>query len=154
MAVTISRVRGEDAFAALQELLVEYERSLPADLRHGSEPDLQFVRRSYAEPNAAFLARVALEGAGCVALVRLDPLTACVQRLYVRARCRGLGAGRLLVQTVIETARERGYDRLVLDTHAQRLPAAYQLYHSLGFADCEPFGSVGYACPTYMELRL
>ena len=154
MPVTISRVRGKDAFVALQELLVEYERSLPPDLRHGTEPDLQSVRRSYVEPNVAFLALIECEYAGCVALVRRDGATGAVQRLYARPAYRGRGAGRALVQAVIETAREHGYDRLVLDTHAQRLRAAYHLYRSLGFTDCEPFGSVDYACPTYMELRL
>jgi putative acetyltransferase len=154
MAVTISRVCGEDAFVTLQGLLVEYERSLPPDLRHGTEPDLQSVRRSYAEPNAAFLALVEREHAGCVALVQRDRATGAVQRLYARPAYRGRGAGRALVQAVIEAARERGYDRLVLDTHAQRLQAAYQLYRSLGFADCGPYTSVDYACPTYMELVL
>ena len=45
-------------------------------------------------------------------------------------------------------------DCVVLDTHAERLPAAYGLYLSLGFSDCDAYGTVDYACPTYMELRL
>jgi len=56
---------------------------------------------------------------------------------YIRAR-----AGRL-----------RGA-RLVLDTARERLRAAYELYRSLGFRECEPYGAVDYRCPTFMELRL
>ena len=56
--MTIAPVRDAASFAQLHDLLVEYERSLPADLRHGSEPDSQSVRRTYAEPNVAFLARI------------------------------------------------------------------------------------------------
>jgi putative acetyltransferase len=153
MSVTVTQVRNDEQFVALQELLVEYERSLPVDLRHGLEPDLQSVRRSYIEPNAAFLALVERAVAGCVALVRHDRRTGSVQRLYAKPAYRGAGAGRALIQAALDFARRRGYERVVLDTHAQRLPAAYRLYRSLGFADCEPYGSVDYACPTFMELR-
>jgi putative acetyltransferase len=127
VTLTVTHVRDERALRALQSLLVEYERSLPVDLRHGVEPDLQSVRLSYAEPNIAFVAGFAAKSAGCAALVQRDRSTAALQRLYVRAEFRNRGVGRLLVQAVVETARERGYERLVLDTHAQRLPAAYSL---------------------------
>jgi hypothetical protein len=50
--------------------------------------------------------------------------------------------------------RESGYRRVVLDTDKERLRAAYELYGSLGFSECEPYGPVDYASPTFMELRL
>ncbi|MBV8196853.1 MAG: GNAT family N-acetyltransferase, partial [Candidatus Eremiobacteraeota bacterium] len=67
---------------------------------------------------------------------------------------RGVGAARLLTTAAIEFARQRGRRRVVLDTHKEQLPAAYALYRSLGFADCSPYESVSYACPTFMELIL
>jgi hypothetical protein len=46
------------------------------------------------------------------------------------------------------------YARIALDTERERLPAAYALYASLGFRDCEPYGPVSYENPTFMELPL
>lgn len=154
MSVTIARVRDDEAFTQLRELLVEYERSLPPDLRHGVEPELEAVRQAYAEPNAAFLARLRAEGIGCVALIRRDRSTGVIQRLYAKPEHRRLGAGRALVQAAVDYARADGCERVVLDTHAARLPAAYALYRSFGFVDCAAYESVSYACPTYMELHL
>jgi len=152
--IAIEPVDDAASFAALHRLLVEYERSLPADLRHGSEPDLQSVRRTFVEPNVAFLARVDGRNAGCIGLMHHDASTGLIVRLYTRPSHRGRGAGRALAEAAIASARERGYERVVLDTHAERLAAAYNLYRSLGFVDCEPFGAVDYACPTYMERKL
>ena len=154
MGVEIAIVCDDADFVQLQALLDEYEESLPPDLRHGSVPDMASLRATYAEPNAAFLARVGRDVAGCVGLVARDGTSAIVQRLYAKPSFRGQGVGRGLVGTVIDCARRCGYRRVVLDTHAERLPAAYALYRSLGFSDCDPYGSVDYACPTYMELRL
>jgi GNAT superfamily N-acetyltransferase len=144
----------ESGFERLHVLLSEYEQSLPADLRHGSVPDLPSLRATYVRPNAAFLALIENSVAGCVGLIRRDPESAIVQRLYAKPAFRGHGVGRALVATTIAFARKSGCRRMLLDTHAERLPAAYRLYRSLGFSDCEPYGSVDYACPTYMELRL
>ncbi len=154
MSVAIARVRTDEAFAKLRELLVEYERSLPPDLRHGVEPELEQVRQTYTEPNAAFLAHGGDESIGCVGLIRRDRSTGVIQRLYTKPEHRGLGAGRALVQGALDYARAGECERVVLDTHAARLPAAYALYRSLGFVDCVAYESVSYACPTFMELRL
>jgi putative acetyltransferase len=154
VGVEIAIVCDDTDFVQLHALLDEYEESLPPDLRHGSVPDMASLRATYAKPNAAFLARIGRDVAGCVALVARDGESAIVQRLYAKPLFRGQGVGRGLVATAIDCARRCGYRRLVLDTHAERLPAAYALYLSLGFSDCDPYGSVDYACPTYMELRL
>ncbi len=134
--------------------MIDYEQSLPADLRHGLVPDFESVRRAYGEPNGAFVAMDEDEAVGCVAVMRLDASRALVLRLFVRPNARGGGTGRKLVVAALAFARDRGYARLVLDTDKARLPGAYQLYRSLGFTECEPYGPVDYASPTYMDLDL
>jgi putative acetyltransferase len=153
--LTVERARGRAAFGQLHALLTEYERSLPEDLRHGDELSLQAVEATYdGQDAAAFLARIERVYGGCVVISGLTSSCAVLQRLYVRPVYRGKGAAKALTLAAIQYARERGCERIVLDTQAQQLPAAYNLYVALGFVACEPYAPVAYAEPTYMELRL
>lgn len=141
-------------FNALFGLLIEYERSLPDDLRHGAEPTLDDVARTYVGRNAGFLARAGDGYGGCVVVEAIEPQTAVLKRLYVQPALRGQGAARALTAAAVSFATDNGCDRVVLDTDAQRLTAAAALYRSMGFTECAPYGSVAYANPTFMELRL
>jgi GNAT superfamily N-acetyltransferase len=91
---------------------------------------------------------------GCVALVRHDAAAGVIKKLFVRPRGRGNGAGRALMHAAVEEARRRGCSTLLLDTDRERLGAAYRLYVSLGFRECEPFATVDYRCATFMRLKL
>jgi carbonic anhydrase len=154
MSVTIERVQSSQQFRDLLDVLVEYERSLDLDLRHGAEPTLAVIEEKYGEPNAAFVAYVDGQPAGSVVAVRLDPSTAVMHHLYARPAFRKHGLGRSLVETVVAFARERGYKRVVLDTDRDRLEAAYRLYVALGFTQCEPYAPVDYRHPTYLEFTI
>ncbi len=58
MPPTVEHVQTDKRFAELLEALLEYERDVDPDLRHGAEPTLAEVQRNYQSPNAAFLALV------------------------------------------------------------------------------------------------
>jgi GNAT superfamily N-acetyltransferase len=152
--MNVLRVEQERDFRELHELFVAYEADLPQELRHGSVPDLPNLRAAYAGRNAAFLAWVNGNAAGCVAVIKLDEARALLIRLFVRPQHRGAGAARALVTSAIAFARSENYGRLLLDTNKEHLRAAYRLYRSLGFEECAPFTTVSYKCPTFMELRL
>jgi GNAT superfamily N-acetyltransferase len=134
-----------EQFAQFRDLVAEYEASLPPDLRHFGV---------LASPIGAFIAVVDTRPCGCVAMTERGPSTAVMERLYVQPAYRGHGAARALIAALIARARERGYTRVALDTDRRRLATAYQLYRSLGFVECAPYGEVTYACPTFMELPL
>lgn len=153
-AITVTPVRSDAEYQQLLELLLEYERSLPADLRHGLEPTPESARRDYDRPNAAFLAVVDGAAVGCVALTGLDESTGVIKRLYVSPAYRKHGGARALVAAALDFSRAQGHRRVVLDTDREQLRAAYEFYLSLGFTECEPYGSVGYRCPTFMEVLL
>jgi len=145
-----------DAFRALAD---EYEESLPLELRHATWPAERVnVSAFYARPHAVFLAEQDGAVIGCVVLfVPSEPsLTndVIVKKLYVTPRARTGGTGRALMSALIDEARKRGCSRVLLDTDAEQLPAAYNLYQRLGFREREPFGQVDYACSTFMELIL
>jgi GNAT superfamily N-acetyltransferase len=78
------------------------------------------------------------DDAGCVAVRFLDPQTAEMKRLYVRATHRGKGFGRLLAEKAIDVARETGCKRIVLDT-LPKMREAQQLYQGLGFRPIAPY---------------
>jgi putative acetyltransferase len=78
------------------------------------------------------------DDAGCVALRLLDPQTAEMTRLYVRAAHRGKGFGRLLAEAAIAAAREAGCTRIVLDT-LPKMREAQALYRSLRFTKIPPY---------------
>ncbi|MBC5800965.1 MAG: GNAT family N-acetyltransferase [Candidatus Eremiobacteraeota bacterium] len=148
-------VRTAPEFEHFRKLAVEYEESLDPQLRHANfASELRVLKEHYAARNVAFVAVVDAKPAGCVALCELNELTGIVQKMYVRPDYRNQGVARSLMTALIDQARRRLYADLVLDTDRRRLSAAYTLYHSIGFEECEPYGSVAYACPTFMRLRL
>ena len=154
MSPEIRQVRSADEFRRLRELFEEYEADLPPNLRHGDVPSVDQLTQAFTGRSAAFLAGVAGDDAGCVAVGAFDPSTAQLRHLFVAPKRRGLGAARLLTEAAIEFAREQRYLRMVLDTNKEQLQPAYLLYRSLGFEECEPFATVTYQCPTFMQLRL
>ena len=142
-------------FAALDALIAEYEEGLPPNLRHSDAAEMRaHLEARYQEPNAALIALDGSHGCGCVFLTALDATTAVITKMYVQPSQRGKGLARSLMDSLVEAARRNGFSRIVLDTDAEQLRAAYRLYQSLGFTDCEPYGPVEYANPTYMELLL
>jgi ribosomal protein S18 acetylase RimI-like enzyme len=75
-----------------------------------------------------------------------DALECYLAELYVVPESRGQGLGRALMRAVIEVARERGADHILLGTsEADR--AARALYESLGFINRErgPDGPITYS---------
>lgn len=148
------RAESLNDFRQLRTLLLDYEGDLEPDLRHGAVPPVEGVYRSYEAPNAAFVALQDGDCAGCVVARLLDAATVVLARLFVRPQHRGAGIGRALVARVIGFAREAGFARVVLDTDKDKLPAAYELYVSFGFTECDPYEPIDYGCPTFMQLPL
>jgi GNAT superfamily N-acetyltransferase len=154
MAIEVRRVERECDFQRLHDLFVAYEADLPSDLRHGAVPSVASLQDTYRRKNAAFLAMNETDVIGCVVVSALDSDTARMRHLFVLPAKRGFGAARALVTASIAFVRGDGYRRFVLDTHKERLRAAYALYQSLGFAESTPYGAVDYESPTFMELVL
>jgi GNAT superfamily N-acetyltransferase len=151
---SVRRVASAQDFRRLRTLFEQYEADLPPDLRHGAVPGNENLSATFAGRNAAFLASVADDDVGCVAVRELDLQTTQLRHLFVAPERRGLGAARCLTAAAIEFARQERYLRIVLDTDKVQLEPAYLLYRSLGFEECAPFATVTYASPTFMALGL
>jgi GNAT superfamily N-acetyltransferase len=75
-------------------------------------------------------------GVGC--LKRLTPVVAEVQRMYVQAHVRGIGAGRRLLDQLLAEAQSIGYRTVQLES-LKFLSAAHALYRSAGFVEITPY---------------
>jgi GNAT superfamily N-acetyltransferase len=135
----------------IRVLLREYAAWLEVDLRFQNfEEELAGLPGEYAAPRGCLLIA---DGAGCVALRRIDDETCEMKRLYVRPEQRGSGLGRRLVLAIIEEARGIGYRRMRLDT-MPKMGGAQRLYESLGFRDIAAYRYNPEAGARFLELEL
>ena len=74
----------------------------------------------------------------CIAYRTFEPGVAEMKRLYVKPAHRGRHLGRILAERIIAIARERGFDKIILDTMVE-MKAAQQLYDQLGFRIIPPY---------------
>lgn len=151
----------------VRELFVEYADSL--DLRRyfeGFERELAELPGQYAPPTGRILvAREVREdrsgdasstfppAAGVVAVRSFSAHIAEMKRLFVRPAYRGRRLGRLLATSIVDTARDLGYEKMRLDT-LETLEAAMGLYRGLGFMEIPRYYGEPEAGVHYFELAL
>ena len=93
---------------------------------------------------------------GCAALKEISATEGEIKSMRTPTSLRKTGAGRALLNHIIDVARSRGYHALYLETgcHPAFLPAQ-TLYRSAGFAVCGPFGTYREnGNSVFMSLRL
>jgi len=138
--VTITDARFPDDAAIVRTLLREYAAALPVDLDFQDfEAEVATLPGKYARPRGRlFLARDGNHVLGCIGMRPLAGNDCEMKRLYVRPGARGLNLGRLLVERLLDEARNAGYTRMFLDT-LPTMEAAQRLYAQLGFEETEAY---------------
>ena len=91
-----------------------------------------FLKNYDAVTEHCWLAERSGEILGCVMLVKQSKTISKLRLLLVEPSARGIGMGRRLVEECIRFAREAGYKKMVLWTHAN-LTAARAIYQKTGF---------------------
>ena len=140
-----------DDLSTVRELITEYATSLGVDLSFQDLDHELATLDSFYE--LILIARDETDAAGCVALRRIDDATCEMKRLYVRPAFRGDNLGRRLAERIIGEARQRGYQRMRLDT-LPTMTAAIPLYRSLGFVEIAPYRFNPVEGTRFMELAL
>jgi GNAT superfamily N-acetyltransferase len=137
-----------DHRAAARALIAEYLHWVGdmASTEHGLAFDIDamlradFAATSPFRPPHGRLVVVEHAGAfiGVGALKRLNGDIGELQRMYVQPRARGLGAGRALLQRLLDDARAMKLRAVRLES-LKALAAAHALYRSAGFVDIAPY---------------
>jgi ribosomal protein S18 acetylase RimI-like enzyme len=161
-AATISAPRTPADHDAIKALFREYAESLGFSLAYQDfDQELADFPGKYSSPEGALLlARVGDEAAGTVALRKLDTGICEMKRLYVKPQFRGRrttdgrSIGRALAEDIVAVGRERGYQRLRLDTIGGKMRQALSLYRSMGFVEIPPYYASPIPDTAYLELVL
>lgn len=148
--VTVVQVTTDDQIHKTQELFVEYFDFLRTDVDKVDDLDAVPPLAGYREEIASLPGRYSPpdgrlllatdddKAAGCVAFYQLDEGVCEVKRLWVRPNFRGKKVGRILVERLIDEARQIGYQAIVLST-VDVLKEAIGLYRSFGFEVIKPY---------------
>ncbi|HEV8524810.1 MAG TPA: GNAT family N-acetyltransferase [Terriglobales bacterium] len=154
--MSILQATAPQQIAEVRALFLEYAQSLGFSLCFQSfDQEVADLPGDYAPPTGRLLlAEYEGRPAGCVALHKLEDGVCEMKRLYVRPEFRGHALGRRLAEAVIAEARAIGYQRMRLDTIADRMREAVALYRTLGFKEIAPYRPNPIASALYMELSL
>jgi GNAT superfamily N-acetyltransferase len=135
---------------AAESLIGEYLRwindsalqnyNLSFDIEAMIASDIGDPAKFYPPTGRFYLIRHADQFVGVGCLKRLEPTVAEIQRMYVQPKARGRGAGRLLLNKLLDDARSIGYKVVRLES-LKVLTAAHSLYRSVGFRDIHPYAA-------------
>lgn len=132
------------------------EKELNEDICFQSfEEELKNPLKKYGPPSGdLMLAYWDDEIAGCIALMKMKESGACeMKRLYVRPSLRKNKIGRLLIEDLLNSAKERDYKIMRLDTFTKLQPALH-LYQQFGFKNISAYYDNPLPGVVYMEKEL
>ena len=140
----------------IRDLFREYEKELDEDICFQSfDEELKNPLKKYGPPSGDLvLAYWEDEIAGCIALTKMNEAEVCeMKRLYVKPSFRKNKIGRLLVEDLLSSAKEKKYKKMRLDTFL-KLQAAVHLYQQFGFENISPYYNNPLPGVVYMEKTL
>jgi putative acetyltransferase len=118
----------------IEETIAQYATTWPL-------PDIDDYQHAYIENGGAFL--VMREGGRIIAtgaLRKLEDGIGEIKRLWLLMEYHGQGLGFQMMAALINLAREKGYNKLRLETCPAYQQRAYAFYHRLGFYDIPRYG--------------
>ncbi|KKQ27265.1 MAG: GCN5-related N-acetyltransferase [Candidatus Magasanikbacteria bacterium GW2011_GWC2_37_14] len=103
--------------------------------REQLDQDLKKIREEYIDSDGEFFVAIIDDKVvGMGALRKVDDITAEIKRMRVKPELQGKGIGALILDKLIEKAKELGYKKLLLDTSIKQI-VAQRLYESRGFKE-------------------
>ena len=140
----------------IRDLFRAYEKELDEDICFQSfEEELSNPLKKYGLPDGDLMLAYWNDGvAGCIGLTKMQEAGACeMKRLYVKPDFRKNKIGRLLIEELLNSAKERNYGKMRLDTFL-KLQAAVHLYEQFGFRNISAYYNNPLQGVVYMEKEL
>ncbi|OGI04396.1 MAG: hypothetical protein A2Y25_00845 [Candidatus Melainabacteria bacterium GWF2_37_15] len=149
----IQKAKTLEQLEQARKLFIEYSEFLDIDLCFQNfENEINNLSSVYSEPDGGiFLASFNLEVVGCIALKKLEGHVGEIKRLYVKDEYRNMGIGRKLFDKILDFAKEKGYQKVRLDT-LNFLESAIKLYKAYGFREIPAYNSTPRDDVLYFEL--
>lgn len=134
-SITVEREAPDspDATVLVNALERHLAERYPAESRHGYS-----VEKLIEREVAFFVVRVDGAPAGCGGIELVGDDYCEIKRMWVDPAFRGLGLGRVVLERLLEHAREHGVDVVRLETGVDQVEAI-GLYESFGFRQIPPF---------------
>jgi len=151
----IIEAQTDEHYRQARRLIEAYAAELGVDLEfQGLSDELGALAAVYGPPRGAMLLlRDGEAWIGCAGLRPLDSGIVELKRMFIRPSHRGRGLGRMLMDTLIATARRLGCEAIRLDTLASLRPAL-GLYRRSGFANIPPYRFNPLRDAVFLELTL
>ncbi len=113
--------------------LKQTDSLIGGEARKTLDKDLEDVQKTYLENRGAFFVVTHdSQIIGMGGLKNVDENTAEIKRMRVQISLQGKGIGKLILDKLIEQAKDFGYTKLILHTSVTQT-AAHHLYESRGF---------------------
>ncbi len=135
LSVGVEDPRSEDVYALLEAHIAFAQATSPPEHVHALKPD------GLLEPGLTLYgARRDGELLGVGALRGIDADHAEIKSMHTTRVARGQGVGRVVVDHLLDVARQEGYTRVSLETGTMdEFAPARALYKAVGFETCPPF---------------
>ncbi|MFQ7523331.1 MAG: GNAT family N-acetyltransferase [Terrisporobacter sp.] len=145
----------KELFKEYTDMLVKEDEKFAKYLKmQDYDLELENLQIKYGIPlGRLYLATVEGEVAGCIALRYVDKKTCELKRLYVKPEFRGNQIGDVLIEQIIDDAKEIGYKKILLDT-LPFLKSAIHLYEKYGFYEILPYNNSPIENSIYYRLDL
>lgn len=143
--------------AIIRNTLAEFGADVPGTVFYDPTTDSLF--ELFQEPKAAYFVAEAegkiLGGGGIFPTEGLPAGTCELVKMYLLPEARGIGLGRTLIEKCLETAREKGFQQVYLETLGE-LHLALKIYAKFGFEYLKaPMGnSRHFGCGLWMLKKL
>jgi len=101
---------------------------------HSTDTDLEDIEKAYQNGYFGMIKNDAGRYVGTFGLFQLSETTCEIRKMYLLLEARGNGLGKWMVNTLLEKAKELGYQKVELET-ASVLKEAIGLYRKIGFTE-------------------
>lgn len=142
-------------FTEYTNMLIENDSGFKAYLGiQNYDDEIEHLEHKYGLPDGRlYLLTVDGKAAGCGAIRKLDGDKCEMKRMYVRPEYRGNKYGELIMNKLIDDARETGYKHMLLDT-LPFLKSAIAMYYKRGFYDIPCYNDSPMDTTIFMQFDL